>query len=114
MPDYISQESMADRITVIVNFRVGEPIRPVFLASLQELFTHIVKEPTFVEATLMQDSRDPEIIVNYEVWDETPQSFMQEQMTRSYRAAFEKLIVDLKIERTAAWFSSIAAWKRLT
>ncbi len=114
MPDYISKEIMADKITLIVNFRVGEPIRPIFLASLQELFTHIVKEPTFVEASLIQDARNPDIIVNYEVWNETPESFMQQQMTRRYREAFEKLIADLKIERTPIWYSSIAEWKRLT
>ena len=105
---------MADKITLIINFRVGESIRSKFFASLQELFTHIVKEPTFVEASLIQDARSPDILVNYEVWDETPDSFMQHQMTRSYRAGFEKLVVDLKIERTPAWFSSIAEWKRLT
>ena len=110
----MGKEIVADRITLIVNFRVGEPIRPEFLASLQKLFTHIVKEPTFVEASLIQDVRDPDILVNYEVWEETPESFLQNQMTRSYRAAFERLIVDLKIERTPAWFSSIAEWKRLT
>jgi quinol monooxygenase YgiN len=105
---------MADKVTLIVNFRVGESIRPEFFASLQEVFAHIVEEPTFIEASLIQDARDPDIIVNYEVWNETPESFMQEQMTRGYRAAFEKLIVDLKIERTPAWFSSIAEWKRPT
>ncbi len=110
----MGKEIMADKITLIVNFRVGEPVRPEFLVSLQELFTHIVKEPTFMEASLIQDARDPDTLVNYEVWDETPESFLQEQMTRSYRAAFEKLIVDLKIERRPAWFSSIAEWKRLT
>ncbi len=105
---------MAGKITLIVNFRVAESIRSEFAASLQELFTHIVKESTFVEASLIQDARDPDILVNYEGWNEPPESFMQEQMTRSYRAAFEKLIVDLKIERTPAWFSSIAEWKGLT
>ena len=105
---------MADKTTLIVSFRVRDSIRSDFLASLQELFTHIVKEPTFIEASLIQNARDPDIIVNYEVWDETPESFMQNQMTRGYRAAFEKLIVELRTERTPAWFSSIADWKRLT
>ena len=105
---------MADKIILIIYFRIGESIRSEFFASLQELFTHIVKEPTFVEASLIQDARDPDLILNYEVWDETPESFMQNQMTRDYRAAFEKLIVDLKIERTPAWFSSIAKWNRPT
>ncbi len=103
---------MADTITLIVTFRVRESSRPELLASLQELFTHIVEEPTFVEASLMEDARDPAILVNYEVWNEAPESFLQTQMTRNYRAPFEKLIVDLKVERTPAWFSPIAEWKR--
>ena len=105
---------MSDKVTLIVSFQVGESIRSEFLASLQELFTHIQKEPTFIEASLVQDARNPEVIVNYEVWAETPESFMRDQMTRAYRTPFEKLIADLKIERTPAWFSSIAEWKRLT
>ncbi|AXC12436.1 hypothetical protein ACPOL_3141 [Acidisarcina polymorpha] len=76
------------------------------------MFTHIVKESTFIEASLVQDMRDPESILNYEVWDESPESFMKAQMTKPYRAAFEKMIVDLKIERTPAWYSTIDDWKR--
>ena len=105
---------MTEKITLIVTFRVARSVRSRFLASMQELFTYIVNEPTFVEASLIQDARDPDIIVNYEVWEETPESFMQKQITRDYRAAFEQLIVDLSIERTPAWFSSIAVWKRPT
>ena len=104
---------MAANLTLIVTFRVAESARPQFLASLHELFAHIVNEPTFVEASLIQDARDPDILVNYELWNETPESFMQQQITRHYRAALEKLIVDLDIERRPAWYSSLAEWKRL-
>ncbi len=103
---------MSDKITLVVRFRMNESAKREFTAKLQEVFTHIVKEETFVEASLVQDTRDPESILNYEVWKESPESFMKNQMSKPYRAEFEKMIVDLKIDRTPAWYSTIADWKR--
>ncbi len=103
---------MSDRITLVVRFRMDESAKQEFTAKLQDVFTHIVKEETFVEASLVQDMRDPESILNYEVWHESPESFMKNQMSKAYRAGFEKMIVDLKIERTPAWYSTIADWKK--
>jgi quinol monooxygenase YgiN len=104
---------MSDRITLVVRFRMNESAKPVFTAKLQEVFTHIVKEKAFVEASLLQDMRDSESILNYEVWNESPESFMKNQMSKAYRAEFEKMIVDLEIDRTPAWYSTIAAWKKV-
>ena len=101
---------MSDKITLIVRFRMKESAKREFTAKLQDIFTHIVKEETFVEASLVQDMQDPEILLNYEVWNESPESFMKNQMSKAYRAEFEKMIVDLKIDRTAAWYSTIADW----
>jgi quinol monooxygenase YgiN len=103
---------MPDRITLVVRFRMNEAAKRDFTVKLQEVFTHIVKEEAFVEASLVQDMRDPESILNYEVWNESPESFMKNQMTKAYRAEFEKMIVDLKIDRTPAWYSTIADWKK--
>lgn len=104
---------MRDKITLVVRFRIVPSAREEFLAKLREVFTHIVKEESFVKASLVQDMRDPESILNYEVWNESPESFMKEQMSKPYRADFEKMIVDLKIERTPAWYSTIADWTRM-
>ncbi len=103
---------MSGKITLVVRFRMKDPVKKEFTAKLQDLFTHIVKEDTFVEASLVQDMRDPESILNYEVWNESPESCMNNQISKAYRAQFEKMIVDLKIDRTPAWYSIIAAWKR--
>lgn len=103
---------MLDRITLVVRFRISAPAKMEFMAKLQEVFTHIVKEETFVEASLVEDMRDPENVLNYEVWNESPESFMKDQMSKAYRADFEKMIVDLKIERTPAWYSTIAEWNK--
>jgi len=103
---------MSDKITLIVHFRMEESAKREFAAKLQDVFAHIVKEETFVEASLVQDMRDPQSILNYEVWNESPESFMKNQISKAYRAAFEKMIVDLKIDRTPVWYSTIAEWKR--
>jgi quinol monooxygenase YgiN len=104
--------AVSDKITLVVRFRMKESAKQEFTAKLKDVFAHIVKEELFVEASLVQDMRDPEIILNYEVWNESPESFMKNQMTKAYRAEFEKMIVDLKIDRTPAWYSTVAEWKR--
>jgi quinol monooxygenase YgiN len=108
----MEESVVSDRITLVVRFRMDESAKQEFTAKLQDVFTHIVKENTFVEASLVQDMRDPESILNYEVWRESPESFIKNQMSKAYRADFEKMIVDLKINRTPAWYSTIADWKK--
>jgi hypothetical protein len=44
-----------------------------------------VNEESFVEASLVQNMRDPLSILNYEVWNESHQSFMKNQMSKAYR-----------------------------
>ena len=103
---------MSDKITLVVRFHMKKSAKKEFTSRMRDIFAHIVKEGTFVEASLVQDMRDPESILNYEVWNESPESFMKNQMSRAYRAEFEKMIVDLKIDRTPAWYSTIAEWTR--
>jgi quinol monooxygenase YgiN len=103
---------MKDRITLVVRFHITASAREEFLAKLQDMFTSILKEDTFVEASLVQDISDPESVLNYEVWNESPESFMKEQLSKSYRADFEKMIADLRIERIPAWYSTIANWTK--
>jgi quinol monooxygenase YgiN len=103
---------MSDKVTLVVRFRMDESAKQEFIAKLRQVFTQLVKEETFVEASLVQDMRDPESILNYEVWNESPESFMKNQMSKAYRSEFEKMIVDLKIDRAPAWYSTIADWKK--
>ena len=104
--------AVSDKITLVVRFRMEDSAKKEFTAKLQDVFAHIVKEKTFVEASLVQDMRDPESILNYEVWNESSESFMKNQMSKAYRTDFEKMIVVLKIDRTPAWYSAIAQWKK--
>jgi quinol monooxygenase YgiN len=104
---------MSDKITLIVRFKLQEAATAEFVARLKDLFAHIEREETFVEASLLQDLEDQTSLLVYEVWHETPESFMKNQMTREYRKGFEQAIVDLKVERTPSWYTTIARWKGL-
>jgi quinol monooxygenase YgiN len=103
---------MPDKITLIVRFKLQEATKAEFVSRLREVFAHIEREEAFVEASLQQDLDDPTSILIYEVWRETPESFMKNQMTREYRKGFEQAIVDLRVERTPSWYTSLAEWKR--
>jgi quinol monooxygenase YgiN len=103
---------MPEKITLIVRFKLQEQAKAEFVSQLKKVFVHAEQEETFVEASLLQDTRDPESILNYEVWYESPESFIKNQMSKAYRADFEKMILDLKVERTPAWYSTITEWKK--
>jgi hypothetical protein len=68
---------MSDKVTLVVRFRMNESVKKEYTEKLQEVFTHIMKEETFVAASLVQNLRDPESILNYEVWNESPESFVK-------------------------------------
>ena len=103
---------MSDKITLIVRFELQEAVKAEFVSRLKEVFAHIEREEAFVEASLQQDLEDPKSLLVYEVWRETPESFMKNQMTKDYRKGFEQAIVDLKVERTPSWYTSLAEWKK--
>jgi quinol monooxygenase YgiN len=103
---------MSGKITLIVRFKLQEAAKAELVSQLRELFGQIEREETFVEASLQQDLENPASVLIYEVWRETPESFMKNQMTREYRKGFEQAIVDLKVERTPSWYLSLAEWKK--
>jgi quinol monooxygenase YgiN len=103
---------MSDKITLIVRFELQEAVKAEIVRRLKEVFAHIEREETLVEASLQQDLEDPTSILVYEVWRETPESFMTDQMTKEYRKGFEQAIVDLKVDRTPSWYTSLAEWKK--
>jgi hypothetical protein len=62
---------------------------------------------------LQQDREDPTSLLAYEVWTETPESIVKNQLTREYRKGIEQAIVDPKVERTPSfWYVSLAEWKK--
>jgi quinol monooxygenase YgiN len=86
--------------------------KALFEEKLREVFEHIRHEDTFLNASLQEDIAEPEQLLVYEIWQETPESFMKNQVTKPYRRGFEQSIIDLKVERTVQWLKPVAEWKR--
>jgi quinol monooxygenase YgiN len=103
---------MAVKFTLIVRFKVRETAKAELINQLKEVFGHIEREETFIEASLQQDREDPTSLLAYEVWRETPESILKNQLTKDYRKGFEQAIVDLKVERTPSWYVSLVEWKK--
>jgi len=101
---------MTNQIVLIVRFRVKANSRTLLEEKLKEVFDLLRDEDTFLNATLHRDIEDPEQLLVYEVWQETRESFLTNQMPKPYRRAFEQAIVELKVERTAQWLLPIATW----
>jgi quinol monooxygenase YgiN len=74
---------LADKVTLVVHFHMEESAKQEFVAKMRDIFANIVNEETFVEASLVHDMRDPQSILNCEVWNESPQSFMKKQMNKA-------------------------------
>jgi quinol monooxygenase YgiN len=100
------------KFTLIVRFKVPETAKAELINQVKEVFGHIEQEETFIEASLQQDREDPTSLLAYEVWRETPESILKNQLTKEYRKGFEQAIVDLKVERTPSWYVSLAEWKK--
>jgi quinol monooxygenase YgiN len=103
---------MSVKFTLIVRFKVQEAAKAELINQLNEVFGHIEREETFIEASLLQDREDPTSLLAYEVWRETPESTLKNQLTKEYRKGFEQAIVDLKVERTPTWYESLADWEK--
>ena len=100
-----------NQIVLVVRFRVKAASRALLEEKLKEVFEVIRNEDTFLNATLHEDLEDPEQLLVYEVWRETRESFLANQMSNSYRSSFEQAIVDLKVERMGQWLKPVAMWK---
>jgi hypothetical protein len=46
---------MSNKITLVVRFHMDESVKKEFNAKPRDVFTYIVKEETFVEASLIQE-----------------------------------------------------------
>jgi quinol monooxygenase YgiN len=104
---------MPGKFILIVRFKVQEAAKAELINQLKEVFGHIEGEETFIEASLQQDREDPTSLLVYEVWLETPESILKNQLTKEYRKGFDQAIVDLKVERTPTWYDSLAEWKKV-
>jgi DNA-binding NtrC family response regulator len=68
--------------------------------NIRELQNVVERTVVLSDGDTFSDMQDAENNLIYEVWSESPESVMRNQMSKACRAEFEKMIVDLEIDRT--------------
>ena len=94
--------------TILVSIPLKPGCAKEFLALLDDLFAAMHSEPTFVNATALQSTNDPDTIVLCETWLDVD-NFSTVQMNRPYRAAYEARLPEIVREPRRIDFFRVAS-----
>lgn len=95
-----------DTITVIPRLKFKAGGLDAALPALNTLIDKMSKEPAFVECYLHRDLDDPDVLVIYETWRTTRDSFGAEEMTRPYRGDYQAAIGDSVESLELMWLTT--------
>jgi quinol monooxygenase YgiN len=96
--------------TIIVRFPVKPDKHEEFQIQLRKLLNGLRQEATFVEARIHRDLDNPNMIVLYETYRESRESFLARVPKQVWFQAFlEQLPNLLEQEREVFWHETIAA-----
>jgi quinol monooxygenase YgiN len=102
--------------TILVSIPLKPGFAKEFLALLDDLFAAMHSEPTFVNATALQSTDDPDTIVLCETWLDVD-NFSTVQMNRPTapptRRAYLRSFASRVVSTTSAWRATfrISAWR---
>lgn len=90
-------------IALVVRFYPKEGQKQEFKNALFDLVDTMSKESTFVNAIVHEDLAEPGVLVIYEIWRETRESFLENQYLKGYRVPFEALVNEALHGRQIEW-----------
>lgn len=97
-------------ITLIVLVRVKPEAREELIETGQKLFDDLAKEPTFVDARLSTSEDEPDLVVVYERWNETKETFIQNILPKPVYNPYLALLDRVGISREIHWISERQTW----
>ena len=98
-------------ITLNIFITVKPGGREELLEALRVLFEELAKEPTFLDAWLSTTEEEPDLIVVYERWNETRESFVQNLLPKPYNKPYLAVYERLGLERQVHWLEERHAWR---
>ncbi len=97
-------------ITLNVFVRVKPEHREELLKLGHTLFNALAKEPTFLDARINTAVDQPDLIVVYERWDETKESFVQNILPKPFYAPYLALLEKVGLSREIYWLEERGSW----
>ena len=101
-------------ITLNVFVRVKPEHREELLEVGHTLFDALAKEPTFIDAWINAAFDQSDLVVVYERWNETKESFVQNILPKPYYAPYLALLERVGLGREAFWLEERGSWRAET
>jgi hypothetical protein len=98
-------------ITLIVFAKVKPGCREELLETGRVLFNELSKEPTFLDAWLHTTEDDPDLIVVYERWNETKESFVRDLLPKPFYKPYLAVLERIGLSRKIHWLEERYAWR---
>lgn len=104
-------QSMNHITTIYVRFQVKADKQKEFEAELSQLLKGLEQEKTFIEARIHRDLDEPNVIVLYESYSESRESFLNRVPNKPWFKAFlDNLPNLLEKERQVLWHERLKAF----
>ncbi len=97
-----------EQLTLSIKFITKPEDTERFRQALSDLFNTISEEPNFLNATLNQGLQNEEEFLVYETWNDTFEHFIDVQMKKPYAVEWEKLLLEMDVQREPAAFIPFA------
>ena len=107
-----SQAEMTPYMIILIVFAKVKPgCREELLETGRVLFNELSKEPTFLEAWLHATEDDPDLIVVYERWNETKESFVRDLLPKPFYKPYLAVLERIGLSRKIHWLEERYAWR---
>ena len=98
-------------ITLNVFVRVKPEHREELLEVGRALFAELAKEPTFIDAWINTGMDQSDLIVVYERWNETKESFVQKILPKPCYQPYVTLLERVGLGREIYWLDERGSWR---
>src|SRR6266581_6773909 len=98
-------------ITLNVFVKVKPEGREELLEAGRVLFEELAKQPTFLDAWLCTTEEESDLIVVYERWNETKESFVQNLLPKPFYKPYLAVLERVGLDRKIHWLEERHAWR---
>ncbi|WP_197525716.1 antibiotic biosynthesis monooxygenase family protein [Pseudobythopirellula maris] len=95
-------------MNVFVTAKPG--FRDRFIEAGRSLFEELAKQPTFIDARLHASADEPDLVVVYERWNETKESFIANILPNPCYQPYLKLLEESGVDRKIFWLTPQGEW----
>ena len=106
-----ASEKATPMITLNLEVKLKPGTRAEFLEAIRTLFDTISQESTFIDAWVSTTDEYPDLVVVYERWKETKESFMRDILAKPAFKPYFDVFKRLGLDRKVHWLETRHTWR---